>query len=896
MVSNPLRGGLQPRQGMGLEYPADEVLKLLDSPFVDDALFAARLGGVKQDPEAVRRFMELPLGARPDVAWYFDRAWYLLRYPDIADVGADPFLHFLGWGVGEGRAPHPLIDPRYMREADPDLLADPLTVAALLDVLDNDRIDPSARFVREHYRSQLDNSDIANGGLLRHFLEHGLLAGLRPAPGLDPLGAWRQARVRTHDIRAGLRHLALARPGAQDSSSEPPSEGQAKALFLANARALLPGYGRAPLDFDSRGLTAALSVIMVVHDRFALTMAALASLRANFTGVIELILFDSGSSDETRQIGRYLHGARILRFEENIGFLHGCNAALRFASAEALLYLNNDVELTPGAVDAAMGRLHADPATGAVGAKLIRTHGMLQEAGSIVWRDGQTAGYMRDASPLAPEANFVRDVDYCSAAFLLARTALVRDLGGFDEAFAPGYYEDADLCLRIREAGYRVIYDPAVVVRHLEHGSSDGVGAAAAMMSERRDIFFRKHMTRLRFRYTADARAPLFARTASAGVSQGRRRVLFIDDQVPLRGLGQGFVRSNDIVRALAEGGQHVTVYPVYASRAELTAIYADMPDTVEVMYDRSIPDLESFLKARRGYYDTIWIARTHNLARIKPILERGGMDVVGGVRLVLDTEAIAATREAARRAAIGDNSPFDVDNAIRAEFEDAWFCQAVVAVSEAEATRLSAVGFADVTVLGHARDVTPTARTFAERAGLLFIGAIPEADCPNLDALMWFADEVLPRIEAELGHETRLTVAGFVGEGVNLSRLAAHPRISLRGAVADLAPLYDRHRVFVAPTRYAAGIPYKIHEAAAMGLPVVATELLRAQLGWQDERDLLSASTGDAEAFARAVLTLYRSEQRWTAIREAAAAQVAAECGKAEFESAVAEILTPKG
>lgn len=537
--------GLTRVGGGCLEYPTDEVLKLFASPFVDNALFTARLGGGKQDPDAVRRFLELPIDARPDVAWYFDREWYLLRYPDIPAGGADPFLHYLGWGLAEGREPHPLIDIRYIRGADPDLLPDPPTVSTLLDALDNDRVDPSPRFAREYYRAQLDNPDVANCGLLRHFLEHGLLAGLHPAPGLDPVGAWRQARVRTHDIRAGLRHAALARPGAQDASSEPPTEGQAKALFLANARTLLPQYGRAPLDFDLRGATPAVSVVMVVHDRFALTMAALASLCANFAGAIELILLDSGSVDETRQIGRYLRGARVLRFEENIGFLHGCNAALGFATAEAILYLNNDVELASGAVDAAIGRLHADRDTGAVGAKLIRTHGMLQEAGSIIWRDGQTAGYLRDASPLAPEANFVRDVDYCSGAFLLARTALVRDLGGFDEAFAPGYYEDADLCLRIRNAGYRVIYDPAVVVRHLEHGSSDGVATAAAMMGERRKIFFRKHMTHLRFRYTADARAPLFARVASSRAIPGR--VLFVEDQVPLRRLGQGFVRSNDI-------------------------------------------------------------------------------------------------------------------------------------------------------------------------------------------------------------------------------------------------------------------------------------------------------------------------------------------------------------
>ncbi|MBV8616273.1 MAG: glycosyltransferase family 2 protein [Acetobacteraceae bacterium] len=583
-----------------MEYTPERVLDLFASPFVDPALFALRVGGDKRDLEAVRRYLALPIEARPDVAWYFDRAWYCLRFPDIGQGDFDPLTHFLGWGVAEGRSPHPLIDLDHMRSVDPALLDGPASVPALLDILDNDRADPSPLFDRAHYRGQLDEPEPVTG-LLRHFLEHGLALGLRPAPGLDPVAAWRQAQVRTPDVRAGLRHVALFGLGARDAVAEPPDEAQAKALFLAQADALLPCHGRSGLDFDLDGAKPALSVLIVAHDRFALTMAALASLRANFAGPIELVLVDSGSSDETRRIGRYLRGALVLRFEENIGFLQGCNAGLRLASAVALLYLNNDVTLAPGAVRAALDRLGSDPAIGAVGGKLIRTHGALQEAGSIIWRDGWTAGYLRDASPLAPEANFVRDVDFCSAAFLLARTALVRDLGGFDEAFAPGYYEDADLCLRIGNAGHRVVYDPAVVVHHLEYGSTGGGAAAAAQIAARHETFFRKHMARLRFRYAADARAPLFARA----VGEARGRVLFIEDQVPLRHLGQGFVRSNDIVASLARDGWHVTAYPLHPGRIDLAAVYAGMPDTVEVMHDRGLDLLEAFLKARRGYYDT---------------------------------------------------------------------------------------------------------------------------------------------------------------------------------------------------------------------------------------------------------------------------------------------------
>ena len=74
---------------------------------------------------------------------------------------------------------------------------------------------------------------------------------------------------------------------------------------------------------------------------------------------------------------------------------------------------------------------------------------------------------------------------------------------------------------------------------------------------------------------------------------------------------------------------------------------------------------------------------------------------------------------------------------------------------------------------------------------------------------------------------------------------------VRFAGAVDDLFPFYDAARVFVAPTRFSAGVPLKILEAAAHGLPVVATDLLRDQLGWEAGKHLLSSPVSDADAFA---------------------------------------------
>ena len=89
---------------------------------------------------------------------------------------------------------------------------------------------------------------------------------------------------------------------------------------------------------------------------------------------------------------------------------------------------------------------------------------------------------------------------------------------------------------------------------------------------------------------------------------------------------------------------------------------------------------------------------------------------------------------------------------------------------------------------------------------------------------------------------------------------------VRVLGGVADLRPLYDEARVFVAPTRFASGIPLKVIHAAAHGLPVVATSLLAKQLAWQDGRELLQADSPDD--FAIACATLHEDPVLWDRVR----------------------------
>lgn len=117
---------------------------------------------------------------------------------------------------------------------------------------------------------------------------------------------------------------------------------------------------------------------------------------------------------------------------------------------------------------------------GMTGAKLVYPNGCLQEAGGILWKDGSAWNYGHMKNPTDPEYCYVKEADYISGAAIMIRASLWNEIGGFDESFAPAYYEDTDLAFEVREKGYEVFLQPASVVVHFE-GISNGTDTSAGL-------------------------------------------------------------------------------------------------------------------------------------------------------------------------------------------------------------------------------------------------------------------------------------------------------------------------------------------------------------------------------------------------------------------------------
>lgn len=629
------------------------------------------------------------------------------------------------------------------------------------------------------------------------------------------------------------------------------------------------------------------SVILVAHNRAELTLACLRSLLQERGLALEVIIVDNCSTDQSQRLYDLLIGVKVIRNLENRHFLLAANQAARSARGRYLLFLNNDAQILPGSIKAAVNVFSSIDNVGAVGGRLILADNRLQEAGSIVWRDGGCLGYGRGDHPLHCQYMFRREVDFCSGAFLVTPRYLFEDLAGFDEAYQPAYYEEADYCLRLRQLGWKVIHEPRVAVRHYEFASSKGSKEALLMQQGRRATFLEKQADILRHRLPPSPKHILQARM----LPLDRPRLLFIDDRLPHRAMGSGYPRANQMVRAALANGWFVSILPALdvALAEDWSSVYTDIPAEVEVLAFAPYGPLgvKRLLAERSGYYQAVLISRPQTMKKIGAVL-RSRPKLFAGAKVIYDAEAVCAFRDILYAQLQGKpRTEEQVDALVKAELSLAQGLDHVVAVSEAEAVHFHNCGFSDVHVISHAVDIVQETPEFSRRGDILFLGAMSDETSPNADSMHWFLDNILSELR-KMGFEENFVIAGTNADQYLKPPLP--PGVRVLGYVPDPAVVYAQSRIFVAPTRFSAGIPLKIIEAAAHGLPAVGTSLVGRQLGWQDGQDILLAD--DPRDFAEKCLLLGSDREVWEHIRNNAQERVRREYSFSAMVRNLARVL----
>lgn len=597
------------------------------------------------------------------------------------------------------------------------------------------------------------------------------------------------------------------------------------------------------------------TVVIPVYNKLGVTMQCLQSIADTWfeTLAVQIVVVDDASTDRTSQVLDKLPGLHYVRNPKNLGFIGACNRGAQHARGKYICFLNNDTVVREAWLDHLVITAETVPGAGAVGAKLLYPDGTLQEAGSILWRDATGWNYGRGENANDARYNYPRDVDYCSGAALLVRRDLFDKLGGFSREFAPMYYEDADLCMGVRDLGYRVLYQPRSEVVHLEGATSgtDPNAGAKKFQEINRPKFAAKWDEALRGHYeNSPAHVPQAARRLRTG-----KTVLVIDTHVPLHDKDAGSARLMQIVRLLVGAGYRVIFMPdnyaalqPYTSQLQVLGVevlhHAEKGQPLQRALDEVLPML-----------DFAWICRPQLFAKYAKSIRRNGATTV--LYDTIDLHFLRAKREAELLGQKNDQSWKTIE---REELQAAKAADATIVVTDGEREILVERGIERVYVVPtlHDPEITEPRAFDQTAADLLFIGGYNHT--PNVDAAKWLCESIMPRIWAQKP-EVRLHLLGS-NPPDHVRAFARDERVFVPGYIADVSGYFLRSRVFVAPIRFGAGIKGKVGQALSYGLPAVLTDVAAEGFGLENGRDCLIAN--DAFTFADAVLRLLDDEELW--------------------------------
>lgn len=639
---------------------------------------------------------------------------------------------------------------------------------------------------------------------------------------------------------------------------------------IAPRRQALPVLGLAFAEHAAPQVT----IVVTSYGHFEQTYACLKAIQeAQSETTFEVMLVEDCSGDEDMPRFDTVPGLRYVGNTENLGFVRSVNRALPLARGGFIHLLNNDTLVHPGWLDALMRTFALLGDCGLAGSRLVYPDDTLQEAGGIVWSDGNACNYGRGDNPTRSRYGCVREVDYVSGASVLLRTELFRQLDGFDERYAPAYYEDTDLAYRVREAGHRVYLQPDSVVTHVEglsHGTDPEQGGKRHQR-DNRDRFLSLWSDVLQREQLSPGEHMFLARDRA----QRRKVVLVVDHQVPRPDHDAGSRAMWQLMRVLYTRGFCVKFW---SHGHDAGSGYADSlrRHGIEVLplVDEAA-DFATWAAEHGRYLDYAILSR--------PNIAHQHVDAIRAhslAKIVYYGHDIHFQRVERQAQVKQDTTLRSLARAQREVEEDVWCAVDLVLYPSNEETRHVREWLAEQDLRtaaetvplfafeGASPPVATSAQALRARRHLVFVGGYSHA--PNEDAVLWFAREVWPKVRA---HREGMRLVLIGADPPPAVQALSAPEIVVAGQVPEheLERHYREARVAIAPLRFGAGLKGKVIEAMHRGVPCVTTSV--GAQGLQEADSLRVADT--AQRMCEEILALF-DDEAWIMASRAGQAFVA--------------------
>ena len=430
-------------------------------------------------------------------------------------------------------------------------------------------------------------------------------------------------------------------------------------------------------------------------------------------------------------------------------------------------------------------------------------------------------------------------------------------MGTFNEIFAPAYFEDTDICFKIRERGGKVYYQPRSIAIHLEGmscGKSENAGVKFSQ-KKNREIFSDVWRNELPNHFSPSG--GFISQYRAANRLNGKKTILVVDSTLPYYDKESGGHRIYQILKILKKQSFHVIFLPAneiadepYFSKLSLLGI--------EVLVDQSGKTNSTvLLKDRLEIIDIAWICRPQIFEKFGCLLRQQSK-----ARIIFDTIDLHYLRFKREWQLKGSNDrklEKKWKSYLKKEKKFSRQSEVVLTVTKDEAEIVKMWDVKNVNVLPNIH--VPRANDFPlfdSREGILFIGNYLHP--PNEDAVKFLVNEIMPFVWANYP-EVQVTLLGS-NPSIEVLDLVSE-RVSVTGFVEDVTSYFDLAKVFISPLRYGAGMKGKIGQSMSLGLPVVTTSIGAEGLFIINGKNAVIAD--EPFEIANAIVTLIKDKDKWS-------------------------------
>jgi GT2 family glycosyltransferase len=622
------------------------------------------------------------------------------------------------------------------------------------------------------------------------------------------------------------------------------------------------------------------SIIIPIYGQIGFTIRCLKSISLNLPKFpFEIIVIDDASRDHSLEILKFVKGVKVFKNTTNKGFIYSCNFGAKKAKGDYVYFLNNDTQVTEGWLDHLIQTFKDFPGTGLVGSKLVYPNYKLQEAGGIIWKDGSAWNFGRNQDPNEPVFNYAREVDYCSGASIMLPKIIFNKMKGFDSYYSPAYCEDSDLALRLRDRGYRVIYQPLSTVIHYE-GITSGKDTNSGIKSYQIVNLEKQYR---RWKHKLSMHQKNGENTELAINRRADKKVLVIDEITPEPDRDAGSLLAFNIMLLLREMNFQVTFI---ARNLQYSKKYTPLLQRfgIEVIYSPYLNSIKSHLKEYGRNYNLIFLFRP-DLTKEYLSLCRAYASRAKIIYHTVDLHFLRISREA-----ILSNDKDKKAEALKMKLLEITLMResdASIVVSKSELSTLRREKInKNLHLFSLIKDSVDVDKKFNQRQGIVFVGGFIHQ--PNVDAVKFFINEIMPILTLL----DKNIIFYVVGSNIPKEIFdLANTKVKIIGFVEKLDPFLNMMRIMVAPLRYGAGVKGKLISAMSLGLPVVATPIAAEGMGLTHKKNILIAKTPDS--FAEAILDLYKNNKLWNKISKNSKSFVDQNLGSESAYKNLSEIIS---